>query len=297
LDELRSAAVTSIGGRAARPAVVPVLRPDPVVRSSIAPLRTDLGLRAEGIRSEHVATLAELREPLPPIVVHRDTMRIVDGLHRVRAAQARGESHILVCFIDGTDIDALVAAISLNRQHGLPLSRRDRRGAVERLLTARPQWSDRRIAALAGVDHKTVGSVRRRATGEIPHMATVVGIDGRVRARRGGGPFGAAGGDRSGGPPEVPAGSGEPVGSLTLPAPAGAPSTMEALRADPSLCYTAVGRTLLRLSSATLGLRDPDHLAAAAPPHRRTALASVARLCADRWLRVADALDLAGPPE
>jgi len=46
----------------------------------------------------------------------------------------------------------------------------DKRRAVERLL-ADPEWarwSDRKVAEIAKVDHKTVGKIRRELSGEIP---------------------------------------------------------------------------------------------------------------------------------
>jgi hypothetical protein len=45
-------------------------------------------------------------------------------------------------------------------------AREERRQAIERALLANPEGSDRAIARMAGVDHKTVGKLRE--TGEIP---------------------------------------------------------------------------------------------------------------------------------
>lgn len=61
-------------------------------RVLIAALREGLPLRADGVNADHVAMLAEVPETLPPIVVHRRTMQVVDGAHRLRAAQLRGRS-------------------------------------------------------------------------------------------------------------------------------------------------------------------------------------------------------------
>ena len=108
-------------------------------------------------------------------------MRVIDGMHRLRAAQARGAREIDVRFFEGPVEDAFVLAVESNVLHGMPLSTADRIAAAERILTTHPHWSDRSIAEVAGLAAKTVGSVRRRATGVIPQSHTRVGRDGRVR--------------------------------------------------------------------------------------------------------------------
>lgn len=46
--------------------------------------------RTEGIDGEHVARLAAVDERLPPILVRRSDLAVVDGRHRLRAARAQG---------------------------------------------------------------------------------------------------------------------------------------------------------------------------------------------------------------
>src|SRR5947199_10633529 len=46
--------------------------------------------RVAGENPEHVQLLAAARN-LPPILVHRSTMRVIDGMHRLRAARLRGD--------------------------------------------------------------------------------------------------------------------------------------------------------------------------------------------------------------
>ncbi len=76
-------------------------------------------------------------------------------------------------------------AIRMNSSHGLPFSARQRREAALRLLCLAPGWSDRRIAAAAGVAPRSVGRWRKdaaqRAGEEMPHLSTEerVGQDGR----------------------------------------------------------------------------------------------------------------------
>jgi ParB-like chromosome segregation protein Spo0J len=136
--------------------------------------------RLEGESLAHTCMLAGLGPALPPIVVHRDTMRVIDGMHRLRAAVLRGDAKIEARFFDGSAEAAFVAGVKANIAHGLPLSVADRRAAARRILGSHPQWSDRAIAASAGLDAKTVSAIRR-ATEDLPQLDTRVGRDGRVR--------------------------------------------------------------------------------------------------------------------
>ncbi|MFE4670267.1 ParB N-terminal domain-containing protein [Streptomyces sp. NPDC056716] len=129
-----------------------------------------------------MATLAELDIALPPIIVHRASMRVIDGLHRLRAAQLRGHHTIAVTFYDGTEADAFVLAVESNVRHGLPLSLPDRKRAAARIVATHPQWSDRKIASVTGIAPGTVAEVRRtvRAGGAGEDLPRI-GRDGRVR--------------------------------------------------------------------------------------------------------------------
>jgi ParB-like chromosome segregation protein Spo0J len=137
--------------------------------------------RLSGEDEEHVRLLAESDAELPPILVNRRTMRVVDGTHRVLAAALRGQHEIEVDFCECDDEEAFVLAVEANVAHGLALSLSDRTSAAERIIASHTQWSDRAIASVTGLAHKTVGSIRRRASGEIPQSATRRGRDGRVR--------------------------------------------------------------------------------------------------------------------
>ncbi|MEU8552099.1 ParB/RepB/Spo0J family partition protein [Streptomyces roseoverticillatus] len=125
--------------------------------------------------------LAEAPTRLPPIVVHRPTMRIIDGMHRVQAALLRGEDHVEVQYVDGTADDAFILAVRLNTEHGMPLSRRDRVAAAERILTSHGQWSDRRIAEVTGLSPVTISTLRKRTTTDTDQLQARTGRDGRSR--------------------------------------------------------------------------------------------------------------------
>jgi ParB-like chromosome segregation protein Spo0J len=137
--------------------------------------------RLHGVSQEHVRILAEVTEELPPIVVHRSTMQVIDGMHRLHVAALRGQEYIGVQFFEGTRDEAFVLAVKLNLTHGLPLSSVDRKSAADRFLRSHPTWSDRAIALAAGVSDKTVAAIRRRSTSENPHLNSRLGRDGRMR--------------------------------------------------------------------------------------------------------------------
>ncbi|HET9254209.1 MAG TPA: ParB N-terminal domain-containing protein [Pseudonocardiaceae bacterium] len=137
--------------------------------------------RVGGEDPEHVRLLAELEDQTPPIVVHRSTMRVIDGMHRLQAAVQRGQDTIEVRFFDGEERDAFVLAVELNSGHGLPLSQADRTSAAARVVSSHPHWSDRAIASLTGLSAKTVAAIRRRSTEGIPQLNGRVGRDGKVR--------------------------------------------------------------------------------------------------------------------
>jgi ParB-like chromosome segregation protein Spo0J len=140
--------------------------------------------RLGGEDAEHIRVLARLDTKLPPIIVHRTTMKIIDGAHRLGAALLRGDKLIEARWFDGTEQEAFVLAVQANIAHGLPLSLADRTTAAERILASHPSWSDRAIAAATGLGARTVGSVRRRVEGGMGSAETThsrIGRDGRRR--------------------------------------------------------------------------------------------------------------------
>jgi ParB-like chromosome segregation protein Spo0J len=147
----------------------------------ISSLRIGESPRRTGLDREHVRTLAEVQDAVPPILVNRRTMQVVDGLHRLNAAQLKGLGAIRVRFIEGSDDDAFFEAVRANVAHGLPLSLADRRVAAERIAWSHPRLSDRAIATATGLAPKTVATIRHRATGKVLQSDTRIGRDGRVR--------------------------------------------------------------------------------------------------------------------
>lgn len=152
----------------------------PVVRLPIESLLPADSPRTGGENKSH-AELMALASELPPIVVHRSTMRVIDGMHRLRAAKLRNQKTIDVKFFDGTTDEAFVIAVATNVAHGMPLSRNDRKAAAARILRTYPGWSDRFVASTTGLSHCTVAVIRQCATGQNDQLNDRIGKDGKVR--------------------------------------------------------------------------------------------------------------------
>jgi hypothetical protein len=125
-------------------------------------------------------------DKFPPVdVVHDGTSYwLVDGFHRVQGSLDAGNEEIECNVAPGTQSDAQWRSYASNAKHGLRRSNADKRRAVEAALRhpAGTAQSDRAIAEHVGVDHKTVGAIRREleGTGEIPQSETRTGMDGRT---------------------------------------------------------------------------------------------------------------------
>lgn len=277
--------------------------------------------RLGGCSDEFVRSLASSGAHLPPIVVHRQTMKVVDGAHRLRAALLRGCRSVEVEYVDGPAEDVFGLSVSLN----LPtLSTADREAAARRLLRSHPQWSDRAIAAATGLAAKSVGVLRRAVGGQ---AAMRVGRDGKVR------PVNSAAGRRAAGRllAERPEASLRDVARLAgvspgtvrdvrrrlnagldpvpermrasepavVPVPraeARVPgATLPVLRRDPSLRFTERGRTTLRwLEAHSVAPGEWHQIVAGMPSHCRELVAEMARGCAEEWLEMAAALEREG---
>src|SRR5579862_6566295 len=99
----------------------------PVTKVPIALISDGASPRRSGPDLEHIRALAESDDPLPPILIQRSTMSVIDGMHRVLAAKMRGQEEIEARLIDGDQAICFVMAVSVNVKHGLPLSLDDRK--------------------------------------------------------------------------------------------------------------------------------------------------------------------------
>jgi ParB-like chromosome segregation protein Spo0J len=149
------------------------------VRDAIESLANADSPRLSGESTEHILALANAQDELPPITVHRASMRVLDGMHRLRAAEHRGQNHIKVRFFDGDDADAFVIAVRSNIVLGLPLSLADRKATATRIIASHPHWSDRLIASITGLAAGTIVEIRRTSDEKAPAAAIRIGRDGR----------------------------------------------------------------------------------------------------------------------
>lgn len=147
----------------------------------VTDLRAGDSPRLDGLDPRHTQALAELGAELSPILVSRSTMRVVDGMHRLAAARAKGQEKISVQFCDGTDDEAFLLAVKVNAACGLPLTLADRRAAARRILRSFPQLSNRSIAAITSLAPNTVGRIREDTTVQPAQSNARIGKDGRIR--------------------------------------------------------------------------------------------------------------------
>jgi len=290
--------------------------------------------RLNGQDGEHTKALAQVEGPLPPILVRRSTMRVVDGMHRLQAVQLRGAGQIEVRFFEGSEEEAFVLAVESNIAHGLPLTLSDRTFAAIRILGANAMWSDRVIAQKTGLAPGTVSRIRARATDDSAQSNSRLGRDGRLR------PLNGAIGRRKASlvikekpeaslreiardagispatvrdvqarlergedpvPPRNRAASqsngrpGRPAGQCDRQrdeTDAGPEKILGRLRLDPSLRYSEAGRELLTwLSARVPGAGTWRGLSQTVPAPCTSALAALARGCAESWASFADELE------
>jgi hypothetical protein len=109
--------------------------------------------RRSRVDEEHVNSLIEVINRVPPIIVDQRTMMVIDGFHRTEAARRAGYGEIRAVLFSGTRTDVLALAIKANVGHGNPLTREERRAAASMLLGRVPDRSDRWVAEICGLSH------------------------------------------------------------------------------------------------------------------------------------------------
>lgn len=105
---------------------------------------------------------------------------IADGNHRFEAALAAERETIACTVYQGTLKEALQFALAANAKRGLRLTNADKRRCVEIAINEFSDWSDRRIAEVAGVSYVFVGKVRRQLV-TVTSSNLRVGKDGKRR--------------------------------------------------------------------------------------------------------------------
>ncbi len=252
---------------------------------------------------------------MPPVIVHRATMKVIDGTYRVGAARLQRRDTIATRFFDGSAEEAFILAVAANINHGMPLTLKERKFAAIRILGMYTDWSDRMIADATGLSHPTVATIRRKQSGgKNFHLNKRIGRDGKTypptvshraavqptrtdqnasmheTARRGGAAAGTA--DDNDERPR-PHQSVEPMVAISRGAAldfhlARAKAVLRRLWNDPAMRSHEKGKAVLELISHSLRTAiDAQVAVKSAPEHCRNAMAEYAAACGDSWHRVA----------
>jgi ParB-like chromosome segregation protein Spo0J len=141
--------------------------------------------RSGALDERHVALLMEVCDDWPPILVWHEDDRLLDGAHRVEAARRLGRTRIQAVRFVGSRDEAFIESVRQNVEHGLPLTRDDRRRAAVRVLADHAHWSDRRVGSVCGLSSKTVARLRgddlAGPVGVMDGPNRRVGRDGKAR--------------------------------------------------------------------------------------------------------------------
>jgi hypothetical protein len=136
-----------------------------------------------------VERYAEAWQRMPPVTVYEVDGRylMADGFHRHAAALLLGRRTIPAEVRSGTFNDALDFVAGVNLFHGLPLTRSERRRAVDIKLRLHHDWSDRRLAEELGVSRELVAKTRRNLVdgGHVPNTPGRIGADGKTYSSAG----------------------------------------------------------------------------------------------------------------
>jgi hypothetical protein len=131
-----------------------------------------------------VERYADSWDRLPPVTVYEvdGALMLADGFHRHAAAVMLGRRSISAEVRHGAFNDALDFVSSVNLFHGLPLTRAERRRAVEVKLRLHHDWSDRRMAEELGVSRELVAKTRKMLIEgqQIPNNPGRLGADGKM---------------------------------------------------------------------------------------------------------------------
>lgn len=146
-------------------------------------LDEDLNLR-DKLDDFTVERYADAWERMPPVTVYEVEGKylLADGFHRHAAAVMLGRKGIQAEVRKGSMEEALDFVSSVNLFHGLPLSRSERRRAVEVKLRIHPDWSDRRLSEGMGVGRELIAKIRRQLVeaGQVPGDVGRIGSDGKT---------------------------------------------------------------------------------------------------------------------
>ncbi|WP_274426773.1 MT-A70 family methyltransferase [Chelativorans sp. YIM 93263] len=119
-------------------------------------------------------------------IEYDDAGNILDGHHRVQICESLGLvdwPRLVRKGLSDPEKRTIARELNVSRRH---LTSAQKRDLIEGQLRDTPSISSRAIAAMLGVDDKTVATVRRRleSTAEIPQLEEVEGRDGKSRPAR-----------------------------------------------------------------------------------------------------------------
>ena len=113
-------------------------------------------------------------------IVFDESGNVLDGHHRLSICQKHGITDYPREVKRGLSEEEkrdLAQSLNMARRS---LTRKQRQQQIKNRLQRHPEHSDRKIAQALGVDHKTVGRLRKQleSTGEVPQVGCKVGLDG-----------------------------------------------------------------------------------------------------------------------
>ena len=120
-----------------------------------------LNPRLGGVDQEVVEFYASIYRDVvwPPIWVHRQSHKLLDGWHRVEAAKHAGVYSLVVHWVEAKEEELFALAVKANLGHGMRLNKEERYKAIVRL--QREAWTHERIAGFFGCSLKMVANTEK----------------------------------------------------------------------------------------------------------------------------------------
>lgn len=146
-------------------------------------LRDDLQPRIEsGLDTDTARRYADAFDLLPPVLVQRGTLHLIDGRHRVRAAYLANPQryYIKATELDVADEEMIWVAVEANSSHGRGSTQKERLYWAQKALEQHPEWADALIAKITGCSRQYVWEKRGKNEAAAATKARV-GRDGKTR--------------------------------------------------------------------------------------------------------------------
>ena len=153
---------------------------EPIRCVAVSAVASDHPLRTSGVSAHRVTALCERPDAWLPILVSARTNHVIDGLHRLAAAERIGVTIVRAEFFHGSPAQEVCEFIRRNGD-AFDLSREHRQQALREVLDEHPEWADRRISEMCGMSPKAVARVRQRIVCGDAGTTSRVGRDGRSR--------------------------------------------------------------------------------------------------------------------